>query len=125
MKPILQDPTIWELSRRLFYKVGFLKYQDWFYQREKDSEIDFIETSAHEIGHEVLLAYGGQTYSKKHKGTSSIGQSVTNKDRYPKTAEIDLMKYYDGNYPYDFYQRRIASEKDLLGLIWLAKLELK
>lgn len=115
----------WELSRKLFYKVGFLKYDDWFFQEERDAEIDFTETSAHEIGHEILLAYGGQLYSKKHKGTSSLGQSVTNENSYPKTGEIDLMKYYDGYYPYDFYERRIANEKDVISLVWLAKLKLK
>jgi len=28
-------------------------------------------TSAHEIGHEILLAFGGQIYSKGHEGTTT------------------------------------------------------
>lgn len=115
----------WELSRKLFYKVGYLKYDDWVYQNNSYANEDFIETSAHEIGHEILLAYGGQSYSKEHKDTSDLLQNVTNENSYPKIGEIDLMKYYDGYRPNDFYERRVASAKDVISLIWLSKLEIR
>ncbi|MCF6351232.1 MAG: hypothetical protein L3J23_09445, partial [Flavobacteriaceae bacterium] len=115
----------WELSRKLFYKIGFLKFSRWEYLPENKGIIRFIETSAHEMGHEILLAYGGQMYSKKHKETSSILQNITNKNSYPKKGEIDLMKYYKNSVVYDYYDRVVASKEDALSLIWLTKLELK
>ncbi|MCF6350465.1 MAG: hypothetical protein L3J23_05470 [Flavobacteriaceae bacterium] len=116
----------WEVSRKLFYIVGYtLRDGIWDFRYEKYTNPDFIETTAHEIGHEILLAYGGQLYSKKHKGTSTIMQNVTNKKVYPKSGEIDLMKYYKGHYPNDFYERRVTSKKDILSLIWLTKMKLK
>lgn len=46
--------------------------------------------------------------------------------KYPKTGEIDLMKYADEDYlPSNYYSRVILSENDLMGLVWLAKIELK
>ncbi len=46
--------------------------------------------------------------------------------KYPTGGkEIDLMKYVDEQfYPPNYYKRIILSEKDLLGLIWLTKIEL-
>ena len=40
-------------------------------------------------------------------------------------GEIDLMKYYNGSKPNDFYDRRVANETDVLSLISLTKIELK
>lgn len=47
---------------------------------------------------------------------------------YPKkNDEIDLMKYYNNDpyfLDYDF-ERIVAEDKDVLGLIWLSKIILK
>ena len=49
---------------------------------------------------------------------------------YPKTGEIDLMKYYhskdaNGNFIAGSNSlRTVASEKDLFGLIWLTKIKI-
>lgn len=120
----------WELSRILYYNIGYLDFSDWYniksdwrWRNESFAVPIFQETSAHEIGHEILLAYGGHSYSKKHKGTSTLLQSETGGLKYPKD-EIDLMKYYDEEYVADF-NKVVASEKDVLSLLWLTKLELK
>ncbi|WP_155995145.1 hypothetical protein [Tenacibaculum ovolyticum] len=50
----------------------------------------------------------------------------SNGENFPsKGNEIDLMKYYNGKKPVDFYERRVASKEDLIGLIWLTKLKIK
>jgi len=120
----------WELSRILYYNIGYLDFSSWrnltadWRYRNSSFAIDlFKETSAHEIGHEILLAYGGHPYSKKHKGTSTLLQSENAGLKYPK-REIDLMKYFDEEYAPDF-RKVIASEKDSLSLIWLTKIEMK
>ncbi|CAA0209226.1 conserved hypothetical protein [Tenacibaculum maritimum] len=120
----------WELSRILYFNIGYLDFSSWYnlssdwrYRSLTFATDLFRETSAHEIGHEVLLAYGGHIYSKKHKETSTILQSENAGLKYP-SGEIDLMKYFDEVYAPDF-RKVIASEKDVLSLIWLTKLELK
>ena len=85
---------------------------------------DFKMTSAHEIGHEILVAFGGHAYSKRHKGSSTLitQEVLPSEPPFPKIGEIDLMKYYK-NY-YDI-PRTIASEIDVLGLLWLTKIKIK
>ncbi|MFK7031837.1 hypothetical protein [Flavobacterium oreochromis] len=129
----------WELSRKLFFYEGYLYYPDWksqgasklifqnqgWYYKLADID-DFKMTAAHEIGHEVLLTYGGHIYSKTHKGTSHwsmiIQNPSSNATLKPSTGEIDLMKYY-----LDYYDipRTIITEFDLLKLLWLTKLKIK
>ncbi|MFK8303494.1 hypothetical protein ACI75Y_11350 [Capnocytophaga stomatis] len=45
-------------------------------------------------------------------------------ENYPVSGEIDLMKYYNGYRPEKASERIIASEQDILGLIWLTKMAL-
>jgi len=126
-----------ELSRKLFFTEGYLYRHDWneypnsilysnlgWEYKAADAE-DFKMTAAHEIGHEILLAYGGHIYSKTHKGSShwsmilqDPSSSATNSPIY---GEIDLMKYYK-NY-YDI-PRTIIAEIDLLKLLWLTKIKI-
>lgn len=119
----------WELSRILYYNTGALKVKgEWLLLKDNHAVADFKHTAAHEIGHEILLAYGGHKYSKAHKGSSTlITQAVKGNFLYPQTGEIDLMIYYGENeahpYPPDYNTRSVASEKDVLGLLWLSKIE--
>lgn len=40
------------------YNVGwFGSGKDWGYQLARDADLDFEETAAHEIGHQILSAY--------------------------------------------------------------------
>jgi len=119
----------WELSRILYYNTGALKVKgEWLTLKENYAVADFKHTAAHEIGHEILLAYGGHQYSKAHKGSSTIiTQAVKGNFLYPQTGEIDLMIYYaeDETHPYppDYNKRSVASEKDVMGLVWLSKID--
>ena len=142
---------------KVFYNVGYIEYSNnWGYQDDASEDDEFKETSAHEIGHEILRNYGGMIYSWQHKGSSYllpqdkkptkdndksviVIKNYTHIDNYPSsfgeyyptTGEIDLMKYYHSLSPenkiiaYPDSSRTVASEKDLLGLLWLSKIEIK
>lgn len=110
----------WELSRILFYNGPV---------SPKANSI-FKHTAAHEIGHEILLAFGGHVHSKSHKGSSTIfSQRPNGRFKYPATGEIDLMVYYRSDlqhpYPSDFLKRSVASESDVKSVLWLSQLEIK
>ena len=110
------------------YNVGYIKYSNgWSHESEFNEDVNFKETSAHEVGHEILKSYGGTTYSYGHKGsvnvvTQSNSSSSTN---YPVTGEIDIMPYYNNYIPITERKRMAAAEKDVLSLIWLTKIEIK
>jgi hypothetical protein len=128
----------WELSRKLFYNVGYLydgnwhqrgpmdiihKNKGWYFEDDFDAKEDFKMTAAHEIGHELLLTINGHRYSKTHKDTSTYFQTVKKGSSLPQSGEIDLMKYY-----YDKYYviaRTTLAEMDVLGLISIFKLTVR
>lgn len=116
------------VPRRIAYNAGWIEYKNgWYHQAGTAADPAFQEAAAHELGHEILSAYGGGRYSYSHKGTSTLlTQSTKSLGRggleYPQTGPIDLMKYYQGARPKDFYQRVQASEDDLKSLLWLAAL---
>jgi len=142
------------LNETIYYNVGYLNNvykaeahfmfeEYWFYMDDsslyKDgiSKLDkeFSYTSAHEIGHNILRAYsegggGSADYSYKHKGSSGYSETKPTKEGgfdYPISGEIDLMKYYNKTpsfLNYD-YERIVAEDKDILGLIWLTKIKVK
>lgn len=128
--------------RELYYKAGYTYYSDWeasakntiiynskgwYFTKESDVIDKFLETSAHEIGHQLLFEYGGRDNSYTHKKTSHwswIMQDPIPGSTYPITGEIDLMKYVDENIlPTDYYSRVVIAPEDLLGLIWLTKIK--
>ncbi|MFK8303492.1 hypothetical protein ACI75Y_11340 [Capnocytophaga stomatis] len=116
----------WVLSRKLFYKVGYIYDREWEYREENSEKESYMETAAHEIGHKLLEDYGGKKYSYKHKGTSSWGQNPLEGTTYPISGEIDLMKYADEEYlPSNYYERIILSSEDVLSILWLSKIEVK
>ena len=107
------------------YNVGYIKDSNqWRYRYEQYEDVNFKLTAAHEIGHEILKAFGDVYYSYGHKDTvNTVTQEIKDgTPEYPSTGEIDLMKYYK-NY-YDI-PRTIASETDVLGLLWLTKIKVK
>ncbi|KPH13089.1 hypothetical protein [Chryseobacterium sp. ERMR1:04] len=105
--------------------------------RRKKEDLDFKDTSAHEIGHEILKFYGGTEYSYGHKGSSevySFDQHIKdNAQKFPLdvNTEIDLMPYFRDNkygnehYQPNYFRRRVASEKDVLSLLWLTKIDVR
>lgn len=143
-----------EASRILFFYEGYLyksdwkdnnpksqfyKNKGWFYRsenivEEKNTFInlaplieDYKMVAAHEIGHEVLLNYGGNIYSKGHKGTTTWFNMISQETNIdapdkPIEGEIDLMKYYQTYYD---ISRTIITEFDLLKILWLTKIKLR
>ncbi|MFL0121837.1 hypothetical protein V2611_08560, partial [Tenacibaculum maritimum] len=116
------------------YNVGYIKYSKrWNYNQPHNEDLEFKFTSAHEIGHTILKAYGGTFYSYGHKGSvNTITQSESSEAKaYPKKGEIDIMPYHKENKlgkwyrQSNYYKRRVAHKKDVLSLIWLTKLNLK
>jgi hypothetical protein len=117
------------VPERVIYNVGWIQYGNtWQYRTETDEDPEFSMTAAHEVGHEILNAFGGDVYSYGHRGTSNpvtqnpwdLGDGA---DMYTTTGEIDLMKYYHGYPPSDVYVRTVAHEVDVYSLIWLARVK--
>lgn len=116
------------------YNVGYLKYSNgWGYRRESQEDLEFKDTVAHEIGHTVLKAYGGTTYSYGHKGSVYVvtQKKKSSAPKLPLSGEIDLMPYFrenelgsEGNQA-NYYARRVAAEKDVLSLLWLTKIKIR
>lgn len=144
--------AIINMIQQTTYSVGYLRYSSgrWGYETDKDADDEFTETSAHELGHEILQAFGGDIYSYQHKGSSYLTQETKpttpdNKKWYdktlaeniwdwskdqmkdvkgenaPSTGEQDLMKYYHGG---KAFGRIVAAEEDLKGLIWLTSIKI-
>jgi len=116
------------VPERISYNIGWIRYQNgWGFLRTLNADKAFGETGAHELGHEILSAYGGDSYSYSHKGSSTIVTQSTKSVAdggvsYPVTGEIDLMKYYNGSRPGNFYSRVFASEQDVKSLLWLSRI---
>ena len=86
---------------------------------------------AHEIGHEILKAFGDVYYSYGYKGSVNVFFQ-TRKEGTPdidltKNNEIDIMPYYKSanKLSYDSYNRYVVSSEDLLGLLWLTKIKIQ
>lgn len=94
---------------------------------------DFEHTVAHEVGHLILNAYGDgglvPEYSWSHKRTSTVlTQSPLKNHPVPGNGEVDVMHYHS-DYPsgpsgyQNFWDRSVASEQDVKGLLWLARVQ--
>ena len=112
----------WEGSRIVFYNMGYIKYESgWSYITKASANRSFKKTFAHELGHEILLAYGGHSYSKEHKGSSSLITQKPNASYQHIGKEYDLMQYDSAKTnPTDIYDKLVASDKDVRGLLWLS-----
>lgn len=115
------------VPERVVYNIGWLKFGNrWRYVVPSGADQEFLEDAAHEIGHEILGAYGGDTYSYGHRGSSTV---VSQRRKplgdggvsFPASGEIDLMKYYHGVRPPGYFSRLTATEQDVESLIWLAR----
>jgi len=121
------------IPERIAYNAGYVDGADWYenpnwyYRTEGNEDIEFKETSAHEIGHEILKSYGTTSYSYKHKGSTTLftQETLESTPNYPTSGEIDLMKYYQNWIPYDQRDRIVAAEEDVLGLLWLSKIRVE
>ena len=91
---------------------------------------EFEHTAAHELSHLILNEYGDggmiPEYSWSHKSTSTIlTQKPLDNNPVPASGEIDLMHYHsDGpSNMQDYWDRSVASENDVKGLLWLARVK--
>lgn len=127
---------------RVFYNVGYCNFLSWYEPQiffdnwgyidviNNKVDEDFKYTSAHELGHTILTSYRNAWYSFTHDGSSYIFQTSNDKESYKRQkeqGEINLMHYFNddpsqSNYDYNLI---IASEKDLLGLLWLSKIDVR
>lgn len=120
----------WEASRIVYYNVGYIRRQYtngkkyWAYIEKYDAVEDFERVLAHEIGHDLLLAYGGHGYSKSHKGSSTVTTQSPNGTYQHVGSEYDLMQYSNLNVPDDYFKKVVASEEDVRGLLAISKLTL-
>ncbi len=66
-------------------------------------------------------------YSYGHKGSvNTITQQMKDDaPEFPLTGEIDLMPYFKDYFQHNYYGRRVASEEDVKGIIWLIKMKLE
>lgn len=116
------------------YNTGYIKFSNgWGYVTDNHADNEFKDTSAHEIGHTILKAYGGTIYSYGHKGSVNwaFQTQKSSAPQFPMSGEIDIMPYFKDNalgnehrQP-NFFARRAAAEKDVLSLIWLTKLSVQ
>nr|WP_317198630.1 PAAR domain-containing protein [uncultured Psychrobacter sp.] len=114
----------WELSRIVYYNVGYIKYPNrWDYITETDAKEAFSKTFSHELGHDILLAYGGHSYSKGHKGSSTVTTQKVNGTYQNIGNEYDLMKYAKRS-PLDIYDKAVASEEDVRSFLWLSMIKI-
>jgi hypothetical protein len=102
-------------------------YNAGFFPSPADADRDFMLTCAHEFGHSVLMEFGGIGHSWTHKGSTSIVQATkSTTPGYPKTGDIDLMRYYDDQKQSASFSRIIkdsrATEQDVKCLLWMSKL---
>ncbi|WP_339699549.1 hypothetical protein [uncultured Marixanthomonas sp.] len=110
------------------YNGGYILHSDgWGYRNLANEDIEFKFTTAHEIDHTILKAYGNTTYSYGHKGSVNVifQNRKSSAPKYETLKEIDIMPYYPTDPPLSLYGSYVASEKDSISLIWLTKLNIK
>ena len=113
----------WFLSRKTAYVTGYVKLgNNWRFYSYLYSDKKFKETIAHETGHAIVEAYAGFSESVTHHGSSHYSQNPKSGTTYPKTGEIDLMKYADETLSQvpGWDTRQVANSKDVTALICLS-----
>lgn len=113
----------WALSRKTAYITGYLKFDHgWGFFSYAYSDKKFKETIAHETGHAIVETYAGFNESVTHHGSSRYDQNPKSGTTYPRSGEIDLMKYAEeelSSIPtWDI--RMVANEKDTMGLLFIS-----
>jgi len=113
----------WALSRKTAYITGYLKFdRSWGFYSYDYSDKKFKETIAHETGHAIVETYTGFNESVTHHGSSRYDQNPKSGTTYPRTGEIDLMKYAEeelSSIP-NWNTRMVANEKDTMGLLFIS-----
>lgn len=119
----------WIMKQQVSFNAGYIDFNgkgSYSYISIDTALNYFVETFAHEAGHDILVAGGSQKKSKLHNDTSTISQNPISGVNYPATGEIDLMMYGENSrFDFsDFYERVVAKEEDVRSLIWIGGLEI-
>ncbi len=122
--------TSFAMFKKIYHNQGFwhaANYPAGF------ADGDFEHTAAHEVGHLILNEYGDgglvPEYSWSHKETSTVlTQSPVANHPVPGSGEVDVMHYHSdsprGPQGYkDYWNRAVASEQDVKGLLWLSRVQ--
>lgn len=122
--------TSFAMFKKIYHNQGFwsaANYPAGF------ADGDFEHTAAHEVGHLILNEYGDgglvPEYSWSHKETSTVlTQSPVANHPVPGSGEVDVMHYHSdsprGPRGYqDYWNRAVASEQDVKGLLWLSRVQ--
>jgi len=87
----------------------------------------YFQSEGKEERREVVKmgAYGGRKYSWTHNSSSTgLTQQPLPGTSYPSSGEIDLMQYSKAPYSIqDRWDRSVASEQDVTGLLWLTRVK--
>jgi len=118
------------VRERISYNVGFIGLGfGWSFIPASTADMQFKHTAAHEIGHEILSAYGGESYSYTHRGSSTVLQKTktiaNGGESFPASGEVDLMKYYNGTAMRSLLSRSVASNYDARSLVFLSGMKIK
>lgn len=122
--------TSFAMFKKVYHNQGFWSAANY---PATFADGDFAHTAAHELGHLILNEYGDggliPNYSWSHKETSTVlTQSPVDNHPIPGSGELDLMHYHS-DYPrgprgyQDYWNRSVASEQDVKGLLWLSRVK--
>ena len=122
--------TSFAMFKKIYHNQGFWSAANY---PADFADGDFEHTAAHEVGHLILNEYGDgglvPEYSWSHKDTSTVlTQSPRANHPVPGSGEVDVMHYHS-DYPrgvqgyQDYWNRSVASEQDVKGLLWLARVQ--
>lgn len=119
----------WIAMQQVSFNVGYLDFNGagiYRFRSISDATDYFVETFAHECGHDILSAGGSQVKSKLHNKTSTITQKTKEGINYPSNGEIDLMMYGENSRfsVENFYDRVVANEDDVRSLMWISGIKL-
>ena len=110
--------------RNVIYNVGYIEYDfGWDYDTKAYADSDFEATFAHEVGHSIVWKIRDWHESLTHEGSSTERQKTNNTYNYPASGELDLIKYSGVDNPPDFFDRVVANEEDVRGLLWVSRLK--
>ncbi|WP_404824350.1 PAAR domain-containing protein [Pseudomonas benzenivorans] len=122
--------TSFAMFKKIYHNQGFWSAANY---PADFADGDFEHTAAHEVGHLILNEYGDgglvPEYSWSHKETSTVlTQSPVANHPVPGSGEVDVMHYHSdsprGPRGYqDYWNRAVASEQDVKGLLWLSRVQ--
>ena len=132
----MKTPADWKRSYSITFFPGVANRRIYYNDRtlydpssKAFCDVEYLHTSAHELGHVLLKHAYGRKHSWEHQGTTGFAKQDPLPDApllpaNTSATEVELMWYYKkwvtGQKSY--YNDGIASKSDIRGAIWLATL---